>query len=99
LLAQFQNIELFKQKLWISYLKVSEELVSEAVDSHKSSEGRRKDILKQAATERTRWEEVIDLFNARFSVPFTLIPRNREKVMLAQEPFLELDFEFKDGGG
>lgn len=99
LLAQFQNIELFKQKLWIAYLKVSEELVSEAVDSHKSSEGRRKEILKQAVAERTRWEEVIDLFNARFSVPFTLIPRNREKVMLAQEPFLELDFDFKDGGG
>lgn len=99
LLAEFQNIELFKQKLWVAYLKMSEELVAEAVASHKSSEGRRKAILKQAVAERTRWEEVIDLFNARFSVPFTLVPRNREKVMLAQEPFLELDFDFKDGGG
>lgn len=32
-------------------------------------------------------------------MPFTLVPRNREKVMLAQESFLTLDFEFKDGGG
>lgn len=99
LLAQFQNVELFKEKLWVSYLKVSEQLFSEAVASHKSSEERRKAILKQAADERTRWEEVIELFNTRFSVPFTLVPRNREKVMLAQEPFLTLDFEFKDGGG
>ncbi|WP_426738803.1 AAA family ATPase [Plantibacter sp. 2H11-2] len=99
LLAQFQNVELFKEKLWVSYLKVSEQLFSEAVASHKSSEERRKAILKQAAAERTRWEEVIELFNTRFSVPFTLVPRNREKVMLAQEPFLTLDFEFKDGGG
>ncbi|MGM7699348.1 hypothetical protein [Microbacterium sp. A84] len=99
LLANFQNIELFKEKLWVSYLKVSEELVSEAVASHKSSEDRRKAILKQAVAERTRWEEVIELFNTRFSVPFRLVPRNREKVMLAQEPFLTLDFEFKDGGG
>lgn len=99
LLAEFQNIELFKEKLWVAYLKTSEELVAEAVASHKSSEERRRAILKQAVAERTRWEEVIDLFNARFSVPFTLVPRNREKVMLAQEPFLELDFDFKDGGG
>lgn len=79
LLAEFQNIELFKQKLWLAYLKVSEELVEEAVASHKSSEGRRKAILRQAVAERTRWEEVIDLFNARFSVPFTLVPRNRRR--------------------
>lgn len=99
ILAQFENIERFKMDLWISYLKSSEALVAECVASHKSSEGRRREILKQAASERTRWEEVIDLFNARFAVPFTLVPRNREKVILAQETFLEIDFEFKDGGG
>ncbi|WJZ68407.1 hypothetical protein [Kocuria rosea] len=99
LLVNFENIELFKEKIWVSYLKACEEQFSKAVESHKSSEGRRKEILQQAALERTRWEDVIELFNARFVVPFTLVPRNREKVMLAQDPFLTLDFEFKDGGG
>lgn len=99
LIANLANVELFKQKIWVSYFKASEELFSRAVASHKSSENRRKEILKQAAAERTRWEDVIELFNERFSVPFRLFPRNREKVMLAQEPFLTLDFEFKDGGG
>lgn len=32
-------------------------------------------------------------------MPFTLVPRNRVKVMLAQEPFLTIDFDFMDGGG
>lgn len=99
LLANFENIELFKEEIWVSYFKASEELFLKAVQTHKSSEDRRKAILKQAAAERTRWEDVIELFNARFAVPFKLVPRNREKVMLAQEPFLTLDFEFKDGGG
>ena len=99
LLANFTNAELFKEKIWVSYFKTSEELFSKAVECHKSSEDRRKEILKQAAAERTRWEDVIELFNERFAVPFRLVPRNREKVMLAQEPFLTLDFEFKDGGG
>lgn len=99
LLTHFANITRFKQELWTSYLKECEELYTRAVASFKDSEARRRAIEKQAAAERTRWEEVIDLFNTRFSVPFTLVPRNREKVMLAQESFLTLDFEFKDGGG
>ncbi|QIS38026.1 phage infection protein [Clavibacter capsici] len=99
LLANFTNIDFFKEQIWVSYLKANEELFARAVSTHKSSEERRKEILRQAASERTRWEEVIELFNARFAVPFTLVPRNREKVMLAQEPILTLDFEFKDGGG
>ncbi|MBG0719470.1 hypothetical protein G3N18_15680 [Microbacterium sp. 2C] len=99
LLTHFANITRFKQELWTSYIKECEELYTRAVASFKDSEARRRAIEKQAAAERTRWEEVIDLFNTRFSVPFTLVPRNREKVMLAQESFLTLDFEFKDGGG
>ncbi|MDO4100090.1 hypothetical protein KN200_00785 [Clavibacter michiganensis subsp. michiganensis] len=99
LLVNFVNIELFKEEIWISYLKANEDIFIRAVSYHKASEERRKKILSQAAKERTRWEEVIDLFNARFAVPFTLVPRNREKVMLAQETVLTLDFEFKDGGG
>ena len=99
LLANFANISLFKQKVWISYFKACEDLFYRAVQSHKSSEERRKEILRQAAAERTRWEDVIEEYNARFHVPFTLVPRNREKVMLAQDSFLTLDFEFKDGGG
>ncbi|MBD8583782.1 phage infection protein [Frigoribacterium sp. CFBP 8766] len=99
LLANLENLDLFKEKIWVSYFKICEELFAKAVETHKSSEDRRKAILKQAALERTRWEEVIELFNARFSVPFRLVPRNREKVMLAQEPILTLDFDFEDGGG
>lgn len=99
LLAEFDNTDRFKEKLWVSYFKVHGELFAEAVEAHKSSEERRKKILETAAAERTQWETVIELFNERFDVPFTLVPRNRVKVMLAQEPFLTIDFDFKDGGG
>lgn len=99
LLPHFTNVNRFKQDLWTSYFKACEDLFNRAVASHKSSEERQKIILQHAAAERTQWEEVIDLFNSRFSVPFTLVPRNREKVMLDPGTFLSLDFEFKDGGG
>ncbi len=40
---------------------------------------------------------MIDQFNARFHVPFRLKARNKEKVILAQEKQLYLDFVFDDG--
>ncbi|PZE55678.1 phage infection protein [Curtobacterium sp. MCLR17_044] len=99
LLVEFENIDRFKEKLWVSYFKIHDELFGEAVRLHKSSRERRREILKTAAAERTQWEEVIEQFNDRFDVPFKLIPKNRVQVMLAQEPFLTVDFEFEDGGG
>lgn len=98
LLPHFANVDQFQREVWLSYLKANEELVQKAVESYKESEERRKEIERQAAAESTQWEDVIDLFNKRFHVPFTLVPRNREKVVLAQEKFLTLDFEFKEGG-
>lgn len=99
LVAEFENAERFKEKLWTSYFKVHADLFDQAVNLHKASKERRKDIFEAAAAERTQWESVIELFNERFDVPFTLVPKNRVKVMLAQEAFLTIDFEFKDGGG
>ncbi|SDO63601.1 hypothetical protein SAMN05216368_1304 [Cryobacterium flavum] len=49
LLAEFDNTDRFKEKLWVSYFKVHGELFAEAVDAHKSSKERRKKILETAA--------------------------------------------------
>ncbi|MFZ6991105.1 hypothetical protein ACO0E1_04375 [Curtobacterium sp. RRHDQ66] len=99
LLAELEHIDRFKEKLWISNFKEHADLFGQAVDLHKASQERRKTILEAAASERTQWEEVIELFNERFDVPFKLVPKNRVQVMLAQEPFLTLGFQFEDGGG
>jgi len=64
---------------------------------HQAAEARRKQIEDQAAKERTQWEEVIDMFNDRFFVPFKLEATNRLTVILGQEPMLSLGFTFQDG--
>ena len=43
------------------------------------------------------WEKAIEKFNDRFHVPFRLEVKNREAVILGQEPSLDLGFIFKDG--
>lgn len=97
LLVHLGNVELFQQEVWKSYFKVHQEVFLEAVDTYVASEDRRKAIERQAASERTQWEEVIDEFNTRFHVPFTLVARNKERVVLDDSAALILDFEFNDG--
>ena len=98
LLPELTNVAAFQQKVWISYLKEQEHLLKALVTCFNDTEKRLKEIEKQAAEESTQWEKVIDIFNARFFVPFRLSAKNRNRVVLGQESVLELTFEFKEGG-
>jgi hypothetical protein len=57
----------------------------------------KKEIEEEARTQRTQWEEVLEIFNQRFVVPFKLTTENRVNVMLGAEPMLVLGFVFEDG--
>ena len=97
LLAKLANIKEFKEEVWKSYIKARFELYLDLVDKYRAAETKRKQIEQQAAKERTLWEEVIDIFNDRFFVPFRLEAINRVSVILGQEPMLSLGFTFEDG--
>ncbi|CCE98471.1 conserved hypothetical protein (plasmid) [Sinorhizobium fredii HH103] len=97
LLPHLENLEAFREEVWKSYLKKHYDLYRDVVDKYKAAEKRRSEIEAEAAKERTQWEEVIDIFNDRFFVPFKLVPKNRTEVILGQEPMLSLGFTFEDG--
>lgn len=97
LLPHLSNISQFKEEVWKSYLKARSELYLDVLDKFQAAQKRKDEIEKQAAEERTQWEEVIDIFNSRFFVPFKLSAKNRISVMLGQEPMLSLGFTFADG--
>lgn len=97
LLPNFVNIQSFQQDVWKSYLKAHEDVFKRVVDCYKMTETRRKEIERQAAVERTQWDKVIELFNERFFVPFTLRAENRQRVALGEEVIPKLVFEFTDG--
>ena len=58
---------------------------------------RRREIEAEAARQRTQWEAVIDIFNDRFVVPFTLVAKNRVAVMLGGDGIIDLGFTYHDG--
>jgi hypothetical protein len=97
LLIRLSNVPAFKQDVWKSYIKARFEPYQDLLAKHQAAEARRKEIEDQAAKERTQWEEVIDMFNDRFFVPFKLEATNRLTVILGQEPMLSLGFTFQDG--
>lgn len=97
LLPELTNVALFEERLWKSYLKSEQPLFDKVVDQWRKTEHRKASIEEQAASESTQWERVIDIFNERFLVPFRLTAKNRIRVVLGQEPILQLGFEFLDG--
>lgn len=97
LLTKFDNIAEFRQEVWKAYIDSKFDLYHALLEKYQAAEARRKEIQEQAAKERTQWEEVIDIFNSRFVVPFKLLAANKVDVILGQQEILSLDFIFSDG--
>ncbi len=97
ILPALKNIEKFKEDIWKSYFKAHIELFKDLIQNYQNVEERKKEIEEAAGKQRTQWEEVIEIFNSRFFVPFKLTAKNKVSVMLGQEPLLTLGFTFEDG--
>lgn len=96
LLPHLSNLDLFKEKIWKSYLKANQALYDDLMAKFSEARSRRKEIEEQANRERSQWEAAIELFNDRFFVPFRLEAKNKVAVSLGRAPILELGYTFMD---
>lgn len=96
LVSQLNNLDKFKQDILKSYVRANHDLFVELMDKYEASEKRRKEIEEEAQKQRTQWENVIDMFNSRFFVPFTLDVKNRTAVMLGNDSMISLGFTYHD---
>ena len=99
LLPRLVNVDSFREDIWKSYIKVCAPLYEDLVEKYQNSEKRKREIEEEAKKQRTQWEEVIDIFNDRFFVPFRLAPENREAVILGDDSMLSLGFVFREDDG
>ncbi len=97
LLPRLANLEAFREEIWKSYFKARESLYLDLIAKYLAVEKRKKEIEEAASKQRTQWENVIEIFNTRFFVPFRLTAKNKVSVTLGQEPMLSLGFTFEDG--
>lgn len=66
LLPKLANAAGFKQELWKSYLKENYGLYRRVIDEYAAASEKEEAIRKEAAKQRTQWEDVIGIFNSRF---------------------------------
>jgi hypothetical protein len=96
LVPHLANVRKFKTDIWKSCLKARIDLYRDLLSHYEAVSKRLKEIEAQAALERTQWQEVINIFNDRFIVPFSLEVENKLPVMLDDEP-IKLAFVYHDG--
>ena len=97
LLPKLSNIDGFKEEIWLSYIKANEPLYIDLLEKIDQAAKRKNEIKEAAAQEQTQWQNVIEIFNDRFFVPFKLEAQNRVAVILGEEPILKLGFTFAEG--
>ncbi|WP_156461721.1 hypothetical protein [Rhizobium sp. Leaf321] len=82
----------------MAYLSSSVDALNEALDTFDRGREELEAIVHQAQQEATRWVEVLEEFNSRFSVPFLVTMENQHDVILkADAPSIR--FRFKGANG
>ena len=95
ILPELPNLDGFKQKVWVSYLKEHKQLFLDLDTEYNKGKEEIEKIVSQAKLEETDWRAVIGIFNKRFSVPFKLKVKNQEDVILKRNG-PAISFEFID---
>ena len=95
LIPELVDYDEFQRKILRGYLKQCKEELNALTSLYWDKKDELKTIVHRANAERSQWERVIDLFNNRFYVPFTLVLQNKSDILLnAKTP--ELQFLYKD---
>lgn len=97
IIPELVDLHAFKQKLWLSYLKQQQEDVEHLAQLYSVNKLRLKEIIDKAKAQQTDWYRVVEIFNYRFNVPFSISIDNQEEVIL-KESTAVLSFEYREGG-
>ena len=97
ILPHLANVDKFKEDVIKSYLKSNEDAYQTLLARYDEVREQQAAIFDAAAKQRTQWEEVIDIFNRRFVVPFTLHVENRADVVAGKDKIMKLGFTYDDG--
>ena len=98
IVPELKDIAYLKIKIWIGYLIKMGDDYFDLIHSYDESEVKLKGIITQDEKEKTRWESVIEIFNKRFSVPFTVRVENKgDAVLNLNSP--QIVFYFNDDYG
>lgn len=96
IIPRLSNYELLRQDLLKAYCIKHKEQFLDLLETYDSVKKRLQELAAKASEEATKWQEVINIFNRRFSVPFKVSIENKQDVILKQVT-PNVSFEFNDG--
>ena len=98
LIPELIDYDGFRRKVWIAYLRDPDVqgFAIALVEEFKKYKPKLQDIINKARQEVERWNEILELFRARFHVPFDInIKNSRDVVLGLSTPSLEFSYSGK----
>jgi hypothetical protein len=95
ILPELKNLPEYRKKIWISYLKQIKQELLNLVTLYNAGKKSIAEIIGDAKKETTEWKRVVEIFNSRFCVPYTLSVVNQENVILKDDA-PTIHFEYHD---
>ena len=97
IIPALSNLDSLKRTLFVSYFIKNKDIYLGLMDEYKNSREQINEVIRTANQEKTQWQKVINIFNNRFFVPFTLKISNQDGVMLKGEvPYIEFKYANRD---
>lgn len=95
LIPRLQSPELLKEDLLKSYLMLHRSEFKSLMTEYDAGKKRIEEITREASEQATKWQEVMNIFNRRFSVPFKVGIENKQDVILKRDT-PNVSFMFED---
>ena len=94
LIPLLKDYDRLKRIVWINYFAKNIDKYNIIVNLYNDNKKKLKSIIKEAKEQSTLWEEVTNIFNDRFNVPFKVKVVNQEDVILKEDALI-LKFVYK----
>lgn len=98
IVEELRCIASFKKNIWLTIFNDARAELENYTCVHSHLKEEMAHIVEKAGEQRTTWEEIIDVFNARFDLPFKVSIRNKPDAILRQDA-PKLEFEHVDSVG
>ena len=95
LIPRLNEPEVFREDLLKSYLILHRDDFRDLMDEFAQGRKRLEEIAEEASGQATKWQELINIFNRRFSVPFKVNIENKQDVILKRAT-PNIGFTFED---
>lgn len=98
-IIEMLDYDKFREKVWLGYLSKDDikPLFDSYIQVYKENKKELLDVIELAGQQQKNWERIIELYNARFHVPFRVSISNQRDIILKQEA-AKLQFSYIEEG-